>query len=103
MQNHLMDFRRHLMYKIWRGPKDRNESNDEWPITTKEPTNMFPQLDEGIDVYALVNDGLPLTKPSIGLEDYLYMPDIIGIPTSTTRATIERIPLDINMTIVEKV
>jgi hypothetical protein len=40
---------------------------------------MFPQLDEGIDVYTLVNDGLPLAKPPIRLK-YLCMLDVTWIP-----------------------
>jgi hypothetical protein len=64
---------------------------------------MFPQLDEGIDLSILVNDGLPLAKPLVGLEDYPCIPNIIGIPTGTTRVVVEGIPLDINMTIAEEV
>jgi hypothetical protein len=54
--------------------------NVEWATIAKEPTNMFPQLDGGIDVYTLVNDGFPLAKPLIGLKDYLCMLDVIWIP-----------------------
>jgi hypothetical protein len=64
---------------------------------------MFPQLGEGIDVSALVNDGLPLAEPPIGLKDYPCMLDILRIPTSTTRVAIEGIPLDTNRTITEEV
>jgi hypothetical protein len=80
-----------------------DESNDEWATTPKEPTNMFRQLDEGIDVFVLVNDGLPLVEPLIGLEDYPCMLDVIGISTSTTRVAIKGIPLNTNKTIVEEV
>jgi hypothetical protein len=64
---------------------------------------MFQQLDEGIDVYALVNDGLPLIEPPIGLKDYPCIFDITGIPTCITRVATEGIPLDINRKIIEEV
>jgi len=61
------------------------------------------ELNEGIDVSILVNDGLPLAKPLIGLEYYPCMLDVTRIPTSITRVVTERIPLDTNMTITEEV
>jgi len=51
-----MDFGKHMLYIIWRVPRDQNESNDEWATISRELANMFPQL----DVFVLVNDGLPL-------------------------------------------
>lgn len=50
-----------------------------------------------------MNDGLPLAKPLVGLEDYPCMPNVTGIPIGTTRVVVEGISLDTSMTIAEKV
>ncbi len=72
-------------------------------MMSEQQLRRSPQLDKGIDVFTLVNDGLPLEEPSIELKDYPCMLDITRIPIGTTRVATKGIPLDTNRTIAEEV
>ncbi len=88
VEKHLVDYGRHLVFKVWKGDGNQDEFNDNWEVDARQLTNMGPPLNKGIDLRHLLDDVLPSEVPLVGLEDSLEIPSML---------------IDAGMTITEEV
>ena len=58
VKDHLIQYGREPTYRLWRGPGERDSSDEEWEQEFKTPlrTSKDIQLDEGLDVRSMVQD-----------------------------------------------
>ena len=58
VKDHLIQYGREPTYRLWRGPGERDSSDEEWEQEFKTPlrTPEDVQLDEGLDVRSMVQD-----------------------------------------------
>ena len=58
VKDHLIQYGREPTYRLWRGPSERDSSDEEWEQKFKTPlrTPEDVQLDEGLDVRSMVED-----------------------------------------------
>jgi hypothetical protein len=58
VENHVVDYGKHPLFRVWRGDGDQDESNDDWKTNARQLTNTGPQLDKSIDLGRLLDDVL---------------------------------------------
>jgi hypothetical protein len=58
VKDHLIQFGREPSYRLWRGPGERNSSDEEWEQELKTPLGIPQdvQLDADLDVRSMVQD-----------------------------------------------
>jgi hypothetical protein len=59
VENHVVDYGRHPLFRVGKGDGDQDESNDNWEANARQLTNTCPQLNKGIDLGCLLDDVLP--------------------------------------------
>ncbi len=77
MEKHLVDYGRHLVFKVWRGDGDQDEFNDNWEVDARQFTNTSPPLNKAIDLGRLLDDVFPSKVLPIGLENSSKIPGVL--------------------------
>ncbi|CAM6006795.1 unnamed protein product [Sphagnum balticum] len=96
IKSHLMQYGRHLLYQVWKGPRDLNSFDEEWASTTRASTleeqglairtstsqAMGGLLDENIDVANLLANGFVRWTQLHPLQGVEKEPNIKPLATS---------------------
>jgi hypothetical protein len=61
---------KHSLYRVWKGPREINDSDEEWVATNKGSLHTVRQLvDEGVHMEQLLNDLFPTPNVEVGMEN----------------------------------
>ncbi len=61
---------RHFLYRVWKGPWEINDSDEEWVTTTKRSLQIIRQsVDEGVHIEQLLDDLFPAPNVEVGIDN----------------------------------